>query len=97
MNKRIRKKQERRELARTVNGLVLCYEEMVAAREKRCKELSEKYGVRIELDKDNPLGMPTICPLTEAQQREQQRQAEIRQFIADCERLYEQRQQAQRG
>lgn len=96
MNKRIRKKKERQEMARTVNGLVLCYQEMVAAREKRCKELSEKYGVCIELDKDNPLGMPTICPMPEPQRQEQQRQAEIRQFIAACERLYE-RQQAQRG
>ena len=39
---------------------------------------------------------PARKPLTEAQRREQQRQAEIRQFIAACERLYEQ-QQAQRG
>lgn len=96
MNKRIRKKKEQREIARAVNGLVLCYEEMVAEREKRCKELSEKYGVRVELDKANPLGMPIIFPLTEAQRRERQRQAEIRQFIAACEKLYE-RQQAQRG
>ena len=91
MNKRISKKQQNREMARTVNWLVLCYQEMVSEREKRCKELSAKYGVRVELDKDNPLGMPLILPLTEAQ-----RQAEMRRFIAACERLYEQ-QQAQRG
>ncbi len=39
---------------------------------------------------------PVRKPMTEMEQREQQRQAEIRQFIAACERLYE-RQQAQRG
>ena len=43
MNKRISKKQQNREMARTVNGLVLCYQEMVSEREKRCKELSAKY------------------------------------------------------
>ena len=91
MNKRISKKQQNREMARTVNGLVLCYQDMVSEREKRCKELSAKYGVRVELDKDNPLGMPLILPLPEAQ-----RQDNMRRFIAACERLYEQ-QQAQRG
>lgn len=39
---------------------------------------------------------PVHKPLTDKERREQQRQAEIRQFIAACERLYE-RQQAQRG
>jgi len=39
---------------------------------------------------------PVRKPLTDKERREQQRQAEIRQFIAACERLYE-RQQAQRG
>lgn len=39
---------------------------------------------------------PVCKPLTDKERREQQRQAEIRQFIAACERLYE-RQQAQRG
>lgn len=39
---------------------------------------------------------PVRKPLTDKERREQQRQAEIRQFIAACERLYE-RQRAQRG
>ncbi len=39
---------------------------------------------------------PVRKPMTDKERREQQRQAEIRQFIAACERLYE-RQQAQRG
>lgn len=34
--------------------------------------------------------------MTDRERQEQQRQAEIRQFIAACEKLYE-RQQAQRG
>lgn len=39
---------------------------------------------------------PAHKPMTDKERREQQRQIEIRQFIAACERLYE-RQQAQRG
>ena len=39
---------------------------------------------------------PVRKPMTDRERREQQRQAEIRQFIAACEKLYE-RQQAQRG
>ena len=39
---------------------------------------------------------PVRKPMTDRERQEQQRQAEIRQFIAACERLYE-RQQAQRG
>ena len=39
---------------------------------------------------------PVRKPMTDKERREQQRQAELRQFIAACERLYE-RQQAQRG
>lgn len=39
---------------------------------------------------------PVRKPMTGKERREQQRQAELRQFIAACERLYE-RQQAQRG
>ncbi len=39
---------------------------------------------------------PVRKPLTDKERREQQRQAEIWQFIAACERLYE-RQQTQRG
>ena len=39
---------------------------------------------------------PVRKPMTDKERREQQRQAEVRQFIAACEKLYE-RQQAQRG
>lgn len=39
---------------------------------------------------------PARKSMTDRERQEQQRQAEIRQFIAACERLYE-RQQAQRG
>ena len=39
---------------------------------------------------------PTRKPMTDRERQEQQRQAEIRQFIVACEKLYE-RQQAQRG
>ena len=39
---------------------------------------------------------PARKAMTDRERQEQQRQAEIRQFIAACERLYE-RQQAQRG
>ena len=39
---------------------------------------------------------PVRKPMTDRERREQQRQAETRQFIAACERLYE-RQKAQRG
>ncbi len=39
---------------------------------------------------------PARKPMTDRERQEQQRQAELRQFIAACERLYE-RQQAQRG
>lgn len=39
---------------------------------------------------------PVRKPMTDRERQEQQRQAELRQFIAACEKLYE-RQQAQRG
>lgn len=39
---------------------------------------------------------PARKPMTDRKRQEQQRQAEIRQFIATCEKLYE-RQKAQRG
>ncbi len=60
MNKRIRKKKQKQAVIWAVNGLVECYGEMVAEREKRCKELSAKYGLRIELDRNNPLGAPLV-------------------------------------
>ena len=44
----------------------------------------------------NIIPFPARKPMTDRERREQQRQAEIRQFIAACEKLYE-RQQAQRG
>ena len=39
---------------------------------------------------------PVRKPMTDRERREQQRQAELRQFIAACKRFYE-RQQTQRG
>ena len=44
----------------------------------------------------NIIPFPAHKPMTDKEWREQQRQAELRQFIAACERLYE-RQKAQRG
>ena len=39
---------------------------------------------------------PVRKPMSDKERRERQRQAEVRQFIAACEKLYK-RQQAQRG
>ena len=93
MNRRIRKKRDNQMMMLAVNGLSEIYHSRINEREKRCKELSAKYGVCVELDEDDPLGSPPIIALTpEVMQELKQGRRELRAFVRRCERIYEQRQ-----
>jgi len=91
MNKRIRKKKDRQRLAWAVSGLVDGYQRRVAAQEKRCKELSEEYGLCIVPVADAPLHNPPIIAETpELAMQQQQYWRELNAFVRRCERLYAQ-------
>ena len=93
MNRRIRKKKEKQMMIWAVNELVAGYRRQVDEREKRCKELSAQYGICVEPDEDDPLGLPPIIAATpEIMQEQKQWRRQLRAFVRHCEQR-----QAQRG
>ena len=60
MNKRIRKKRERRQLKKAIQQLVTTYDEWERQREEKMRYLEEKYSINLMNDPQNPFGLPLI-------------------------------------